>query len=227
MRSSVRQFRFGILAAIVGIAATFPEAVVSGEPEILSAPPAVTAWKAIRYGNPRALTLRSQVGLVIDERKGVILYARDIDKPRPIASLTKLLTVVTILHAGVPLDSSIEITDQDRDHLKGSRSSLPLGTTLTRAELMQIALVASDNRAAARALAQLPRRIPCAGPHDERKSQNAGTDAHAGGGCQRLAPREYLHGSRSSDARLCHPQQPVHRPLVHHQALQCDRSKHR
>ena len=149
MRPSVRQFRFGILAAIVGIAVTFPEAVVSDEPEILSAPPAVPAWKAIRYGNPRALTLRSQVGLVIDEREGVILYARDIDKPRPIASLTKLLTVVTILHAGVPLDSSIEITDQDRDRLKGSRSSLPLGATLTRAELMQIALVASDNRAAA------------------------------------------------------------------------------
>lgn len=149
IRPSVRQFRFGILAAIVGIAATFPEAVVSGEPEILSAPPAIPAWKAVRYGDPRALMLRSQVGLIIDEKEGVILYARDIDKPRPIASLTKLLTVVTMLDAGIPLDQSIEITDQDRDRLKGSRSSLPFGTTLTRAELMQIALVASDNRASA------------------------------------------------------------------------------
>jgi D-alanyl-D-alanine endopeptidase (penicillin-binding protein 7) len=145
----VRHLRFGILAAIVGIAATFPEAVVSGEPELLSPPPAAPTWKAIHYGNPRALMLRSQVGLVVDERDGAILYARDIDKPRPIASLTKLLTVVTILDAGVPLDLSIEITQQDRDRLKGSRSSLPFGTVLTRAELMQIALVASDNRAAA------------------------------------------------------------------------------
>ena len=148
-RPNVRQFKFGIFAAIVGIATAFPEAAVSGEPEILSSPAAVPAWKAIRYGNPRALALRSQVGLVVDEREGVILYARDIDKPRPIASLTKLLTVVTMLDAGVPLDTSIEITDQDRDRLKGSRSGLPFGTTLTRAELMQIALVASDNRAAA------------------------------------------------------------------------------
>ena len=145
----MRHFRFGIFAVIVGIAAAYPEAAVSGEPEILSTTPAVPAWKDIRYGNPRALALRSQVGLVVDEREGVILYARDIDKPRPIASLTKLLTVVTMLDAKVPLERSIEIIDQDRDRLKGSHSSLPVGTTLTRAELMQIALVASDNRAAA------------------------------------------------------------------------------
>ncbi len=145
----MRQFKFGVFAAIVGIASAFPETAVFGEPEILSAPAAIPTWKAIHYGNPRALALRSQVGLIVDEKEGVILYARDIDKPRPIASLTKLLTVVTMLDAGIPLDRSIEITDQDRDRLKGSRSSLPLGTILTRGELMQIALVASDNRAAA------------------------------------------------------------------------------
>jgi D-alanyl-D-alanine endopeptidase (penicillin-binding protein 7) len=144
----VGQFKFGVFAAIVGIVSAFSETAVSGELEILSAPAAVPAWKTIHYGNPRALVLRSQVGLIVDEREGVILYARDIDKPRPIASLTKLLTVVTMLDAEIPLDQSIEITDQDRDRLKGSRSSLPFGTTLTRAELMQIALVASDNRAA-------------------------------------------------------------------------------
>lgn len=145
----MRQLELGIFAAIVSIALACPETAVSGQPEILSTGPAVPAWKPIRYGNPRALALRSQVGLVVDEREGVILYARDIDKPRPIASLTKLLTVVTMLDAKVPLDRGIEITNQDRDRLKASRSSLPFGTTVTRAELMQIALVASDNRAAA------------------------------------------------------------------------------
>jgi D-alanyl-D-alanine endopeptidase (penicillin-binding protein 7) len=145
----VRQLEFGIFAAIVGIALACPETAVSGQPEILSTAPAVPAWKPIRYGNPRALALRSQVGLVVDEREGVILYAREIDKPRPIASLTKLLTVVAMLDAKILLDRNIEITIQDRDRLKASRSSLPFGTTLTRGELMQIALVASDNRAAA------------------------------------------------------------------------------
>ena len=131
------------------MAATFSGTVTADRPVALSAAPAVPAWKPIRYGNPRALELRSQVGLVVDEREGVILYARDIDKPRPIASLTKLLTVMSVLDAKIPLDTRIEITVEDRDRLKGSRSSLPFGTTLTRGELMRIALVASDNRAAA------------------------------------------------------------------------------
>ncbi len=148
-RPNVRQLRFVIFVAIVGMAAAYPGAATSGQPVALSAAPVVPAWKPIRYGNPRALELRSQVGLVVDEREGVILYARDIDKPRPIASLTKLLMVMTMLDAKIPLDRSIEITGEDRDRLKGSRSSLRFGTTLTRGELMRIALVASDNRAAA------------------------------------------------------------------------------
>ena len=147
--TNVRQLGFGFCVALIGIAAALPGAANSSPPEVVAAQPAVPNWKRIRYGNPRALELRSQVGLVVDEREGVILYARDIDKPRPIASLTKLLTIMTLLDAKLSLERSIEITEQDRDRLKGSRSSLAFGTTLTRGELMRIALVASDNRAAA------------------------------------------------------------------------------
>lgn len=111
--------------------------------------PLVPTWKRVRYGNPRALALRSQVGLVVDEREGVILYSRNSDKPRPIASLTKLLTIMTLLDAKLSLEKVIKVTEQDRDRLKRSRSSLRFGTTLTRGELMRIALVASDNRATA------------------------------------------------------------------------------
>ena len=110
---------------------------------------AAPSWKRVPFGNPRALALRSQVGFVVDEREGTILYARDADKRRPIASLTKLLTVMTLIDAKLSLDRLIEITRKDRDRLKGSRSSLAYGTTLTREELMRIALVASDNRATA------------------------------------------------------------------------------
>ncbi|GMQ76703.1 MAG: hypothetical protein BMS9Abin01_1993 [Gammaproteobacteria bacterium] len=145
----MRQLRFGICVAIVGMVATYSGIASSGQPVARSAAPGAPAWKPIHYGNPRALALRSQVALIVDEREGVILFARDIDKPRPIASLTKLLTVMTVLDAKISLDRSIEITDADRDRLKGSPSSLRFGTTLTRGELMQIALVASDNRAAA------------------------------------------------------------------------------
>ena len=145
----VRLLKLGILVAIAGGVGAGPEPAIADSPQASAATSLVPVWKRIRYGNPRALQLRSQVGLVVDEQQGVILYARDTDKPRPIASLTKLLTVMTLLDAKLSLEKVIEITEQDRDRLKGSRSSLGFGTRLTRGELMRIAIVASDNRATA------------------------------------------------------------------------------
>jgi D-alanyl-D-alanine endopeptidase (penicillin-binding protein 7) len=144
-----RLLTFGIAIAVAGLAGTGSEPATASPPETSVAKPPAPVWKAIRYGDPRTLELRSQVGLVVDERQGVILYARDADKPRPIASLTKLLTIVTLLDAKLSLETLIEVTEQDRDRLKGSRSRLRFGTTLTRGEMMRIALVASDNRATA------------------------------------------------------------------------------
>lgn len=138
-----------LILGVAGVCGALREPAAAGTAHTSSQDPALPAWGRIRYGNPRALELRSQVGLVVDEQEGVILYARDMDKPRPIASLTKLLTVMTLLDSRLTPDELIEITRQDRDRLKGSRSSLRYGTTLTRSELMRIALIASDNRAAA------------------------------------------------------------------------------
>lgn len=136
------------LVAVWGCGATAVEA--AGEtPLVAVAGEQAPSWKRIRFGNPRALKLRSQVGLVIDEDEGAILYARDMDKPRPIASITKLLTIMTLVDADLSPQELIEITRQDRDRLKGSRSSLRFGTVLSRDELMRIAVVASENRAAA------------------------------------------------------------------------------
>lgn len=136
------------VAALVGIGAG-PRAADAGEPRAAASTGENPAWKRVRFGNPRALKLRSQVGLVVDENEGTILYARDMDKPRPIASITKLITVMTLLDTALSPEEPIEVTRKDRDRLKGSRSSLRYGTVLTRAELMRIAVVASDNRAAA------------------------------------------------------------------------------
>ena len=145
----VRLLKFGILVAIAAGVSAGPDRAIADSPQASAATSLVPVWKRIHYGNPRTLQLRSQVGLVVDEQRGVILYARDTDKPRPIASLTKLLTVMTLLDAKLSLEKVIEITEQDRDRLKGSRSSLGFGTRLTRGELMRIAIVASDNRATA------------------------------------------------------------------------------
>ena len=146
----VRLVVFGMVVVLTGLVAVPASAVTptdSGESSAGHDPAPV--WQRVRYGNPRALQLRSQVGLVVDEQRGVILYGRDADKQRPIASLTKLLTIMTLLDAKLSPQKVIRVTDQDRDRLKHSRSSLRIGTTLTRGELMQIAIVASDNRAAA------------------------------------------------------------------------------
>ena len=110
--------------------------------------PYIRAAQILAYGKPERLRLRSQVALIMDEREGIPLYERAAGTPRPIASLTKLMTALVILESDAALDEAIAITEEDRDRLKGSHSRIPFGTVLTRAELLRAALGASDNRAA-------------------------------------------------------------------------------
>ncbi len=95
------------------------------------------------------LELRSAAALVIDQKTGEALYAKNSNASAPIASITKLMTALVTLDAGLPLDDELNIGMQDVDHLKGTGSRLPLGATLTRGELLNLALIASENRAAA------------------------------------------------------------------------------
>lgn len=111
--------------------------------------PYIHATQILAYAKPERLRLHSQVALVMDEREGVMLYGREIDRPRPIASLTKLMSALVVLESGLPLDEPITITEDDRDRLKGTRSRLPVGAIVTRDDLLRAALAASDNRAAA------------------------------------------------------------------------------
>lgn len=97
---------------------------------------------------PDPLALRSSVALVVDPRNGKILYDKNSSAVLPIASLTKLMTAMVVLDAGQPLDEKIRIKVEDRDTERYSTSHLPVGTELTRAELMQLALMSSENRAA-------------------------------------------------------------------------------
>ena len=111
--------------------------------------PLIAASDIIRYGRPEKLALRSSVALIMDAREGVVLYGHNTGNLRPIASLTKLMTAMVILDAGLPLDEPIVITRADRDTLRGTRSRLQYGAIFTRYDLLQAALGASDNRAAA------------------------------------------------------------------------------
>ena len=92
--------------------------------------------------------LRSAAALVFDETHSSVLYARNADVAMPIASISKLLTALTVADARQPMDEVIEITDEDRAIGKGAFSRLTVGTRLTRGDLFHLALMASENRAA-------------------------------------------------------------------------------
>ena len=94
------------------------------------------------------LQLASSKALIINQQTGEVLYAKDTDLPTPIASVTKLMTAMVVLDARQPMEEMITISSADVDTLKGSGSRLRVGTTLTRAEMLQLALMSSENRAA-------------------------------------------------------------------------------
>ncbi|MDP3123209.1 MAG: serine hydrolase [Thiobacillus sp.] len=86
--------------------------------------------------------------LVFDQATGQPLLEKNATQQTPIASITKLMTAMLVIDAGQSLDENITITDADRDTLKGTGSRLAIGARYTRGQLLHLALIASDNRAA-------------------------------------------------------------------------------
>lgn len=97
---------------------------------------------------PAGLDIRTPSALVLDDR-GNRIYARNTQRVRPIASVTKLMTAMVVLDSGVSMKTPISIIEHDRDTLKNSRSRLRIGkAVLPRDQMMMVALMSSDNRAA-------------------------------------------------------------------------------
>ena len=92
--------------------------------------------------------LKSSSVLIIDQSDSSVLYSRNSDVALPIASITKLMTALVVLDARQPLDEQIQISEADRDLPKASFSRLAVGTVLSRGDLMHLALMSSENRAA-------------------------------------------------------------------------------
>ena len=95
-----------------------------------------------------ALDLKSSVALVVDQDTQEVLFSKNEQAILPIASITKLMTGVIVRDARLPMDEMITISQDDVDTEKGSRSRLKVGTELSRGELMHLALMSSENRAA-------------------------------------------------------------------------------
>lgn len=100
------------------------------------------------HGSNDPLDLKSSVALVMDQDTNEILYTKNSDAVLPIASLTKLMTAVVVTEANLPPDEVLSIAQADVDTEKGSTSRLTVGTKLTRGQMMHLALMASENRAA-------------------------------------------------------------------------------
>lgn len=124
--------------------------------------------------NPRKLRLNSHVAAIFDERDGKFLYQRGGDKVVSIASLTKLMTAMVILDAKLPMDEIITITRADKDLIRYSKSRLAFGTQLMRYDLLLLALLASENRAALALSRTYPGGTPAFVAAMNRKARDLG-----------------------------------------------------
>ncbi len=101
------------------------------------------------YAQKGDLTLKSRAALIFDAQQGHAIYSKNTDTIMPIASITKLMTAMVVLDAQLPLSEEITIDSADIDVLKNTRSRLKVGSSLTRQQLLRLALMSSENRAAA------------------------------------------------------------------------------
>ena len=98
---------------------------------------------------PEGVALRSNVAFVVDQNTSEVLFDKNSTSVVPIASITKLMTAMVVLDSKSPLTDQIEVTAEDRDYEKHTGSRLHVGAVLSREDMLHIALMASENRAAA------------------------------------------------------------------------------
>jgi len=110
----------------------------------------LTAAAAPAKGKKAASTpdVRSRAVLVLDRSTGAVVYSRHANTAAPIASITKLMTALVVLDGQQPLDELVEIVAADKARTQGNPSRLPVGAKLTRRDLLNLALMSSENRAA-------------------------------------------------------------------------------
>jgi D-alanyl-D-alanine endopeptidase (penicillin-binding protein 7) len=130
---------------------------------LLSAPP---SWAAVSFGSAHVV--------VIDESNGEILLEKDAGTAAPIASLTKLMTAMVVLDAQQDPNEPIRIEEADLDWLKHTRSGLRVGAVGTRAALIELALIASDNHAAAALARAYPGGLEAFVAATQRKVEDLG-----------------------------------------------------
>jgi len=173
-----------IIAALVCPLLALPAIGITADGSASASVRALRLWEQL---DTRKLKLRSKAALVVD-RFGNTLYERRAGETMPIASVTKLMTAMVILDAKLSLDEVIEISDSDRDLLRLTGSRLKVGARLKRGELLTLALMSSENCAAAALgrtypggtaafVAAMNRKAAALGMHNSQFADPAGLDA--------------------------------------------------
>ena len=128
---------------------------------------------------PDALALRSSVALVMDQNSGEVLFQKNSSAVLPIASITKLMTALVVTDTHQPMDELLEVTEEDRDYERNTGSRLRFGTMLTREDLLLLALMSSENRAASALGRNYPGGRPAFVAAMNRKARELGmNDTH-------------------------------------------------
>lgn len=131
------------------------------------------------HDTPDALALRSSVAYVVDQNSAEPLFDKNSHAVVPIASITKLMTAMVVLDSKAPMTEQIEVTDEDRDYEKNTGSRLSVGSVLSREDMLHIALMASENRAAAALSRYFPGGRPAfIAAMNEKAKQLGMTDTH-------------------------------------------------
>jgi len=169
-----------IVAGVVsGTVSTSSSAATSGARK-------VSYKKASHHSSRRALAedsqhlvLQSSAVLVQDETTGAVLFEKNAGAVLPIASISKLMTAMVTLDANPSLVETLTIGDEDVDALKGTHSRLKVGTQLSREEMLRLALMSSENRAASSLSRYYPGGRPAFVAAMNAKSKMLGlTDTH-------------------------------------------------
>ncbi|BCZ77421.1 peptidase [Paraburkholderia terrae] len=131
------------------------------------------------HETPDALMLRSSVAYVVDQNTSESLFDKNSRAVVPIASITKLMTAMVVLDSKAAMTEQVEVTDEDRDYEKNTGSRLSVGSVLSREDMLHIALMASENRAAAALSRYFPGGRPAFMAAMNAKAKSLGmTDTH-------------------------------------------------
>jgi D-alanyl-D-alanine endopeptidase (penicillin-binding protein 7) len=134
---------------------------VAYAPPTSFAPPSVGDMEGLNHTRDD-LDLRSSVALVMDENSSQILLDKNSDVALPIASITKMMTALVVVEAKQDMSEMLQITEEDVDHEKNSSSRLKPGTWMSRGDMLHIALMSSENRAASALGRNYPGGLPAA-----------------------------------------------------------------